>query len=294
MRIVFCGLPLGALLLQHDGHEIALAAISRAGASGTRRLSRRVGQKRVLVQPDLAAMGPRVRELGPDLLVSWFWTKRIPPEIVGAARLGAFNVHPSLLPRHRGADPIFWTIDAGDAVTGVTAHRLEDRYDTGTIYAQRELRVDASWNAWTLALQLDRLSLALLRDTVARFARGEIPAATPQDEALATHAPSPSDDDLTIQWDDDAERIARRIRAAAPWPGMLTEISDHALLITRAEPTDEVPRALRPAEATILEGTVVVRTRDRGLRLLAARDADTDAELGANDLASLITSALRR
>jgi len=292
LRIFFCGLPLGALSLDHDGHEIVLAAISRSEASGTRRLSRRLGRDRVLVKPDLAELTERVRALRPDLVVSWFWTKRIPPAILESARLGGFNVHPSLLPRHRGADPIFWTIDSGDVITGVTAHRLEARYDTGTVYAQREIAVDPSWNAWTLALRLDRLSLGLLRDTVARFARGETLATEPQDESRATHAPTPSDDDLVVEWDDDAERIARRIRAASPWPGMWTELAEHPVLITRAEPTDDVPRALMPAEAAIVNGSVVVRTRDRGLRLISARDAETDAELGPADLASFITLAL--
>ena len=285
-------MPLGALALDADGHTIVCAAISRTNASGTRRLSRRLGQERVLVKPDLGELTDEVRALRPDLVVSWFWTKHIPPAIIATARLGAFNVHPSLLPRHRGADPIFWAIDSGDDVTGATAHRLDDRYDAGSIYAQREIRIDPSWNAWTLALRLDRLSLRVLRDMVSCFARGEVPTPTPQDETRATHAPAPSDDDLVVQWSDGADRIARRVRAASPWPGMLTEIAEHPILITRAEATDDVPRALRPAEAAIVNGCVVVRTGDRGLRLIAARDAETDAELGASDLASLITLAL--
>lgn len=291
LRIVFCGLPMGALALAHDGHDIVLAAIGRSDASGLRRLTRVLGRERVLVKPDLAAHAKRIEALAPDLVVSWFWTKRIPTAVVRAAKVDAFNVHPSLLPRHRGADPIFWTIDSGDAITGATAHRLEDRYDTGTIYAQRTIAVDPAWNAWTLALRLDRVTLALLRETVAGFARGETPEARPQDEALATHAPTPSDDDLVVQWkNDDAERIARRIRAAAPWPGMLTEVGDRALLITRAEVTEDVPRALQPAEAALVHGCVVVRARDRGLRLISARDAETDAELSPGELAGLITS----
>ncbi|WP_394833942.1 hypothetical protein LVJ94_46300 [Pendulispora rubella] len=281
---------MGALALRHDGHDIVLAAISRSDASGLRRLTRVLGRERVLVKPDLAAHAERVKELEPDLVVSWFWTKRIPTAVIRAAKLDAFNVHPSLLPRHRGADPIFWTLDAGDAITGATAHRLEDRYDTGTIYAQRTMAVDATWNAWTLALKLDRVTLALLRETVARLARGETLEARPQDEALATHAPTPSEDDLVVQWNDDADRIARRIRAAAPWPGMLAEIGERAILITRAEPTDDVPRALQPAEAALVHGCVVVRAGDRGLRLISARDADTDEELSPSELADLITS----
>ncbi|WP_394824131.1 methionyl-tRNA formyltransferase [Pendulispora albinea] len=244
------------------------------------------------MKPNLDELAPRVRALRPDLVVSWFWTNRIPRPIFEAAPFGGLNVHPSLLPRHRGADPYFWTIDSGDPITGVTAHRIDEHYDTGAIYAQREMPVDPSWSAWTLARKLDRPSLALLRETVARFARGEPPTAVPQDESRATDAPAPSDDDLVVQWKDTSDRIARRIRAASPWPGMWAEIGHHPVLITRAEPTDDVPRALMPTEAAVVNGSVVVRTGDRGLRLISGRDVDTDLELGTKELASLITLAL--
>ena len=99
----------------------------------------------------------RVRAAAPDLLVSWFWTKRIPARLLSVAP--AVGVHPSLLPRHRGPDPYFWAIDAGDETTGVTAHRLDATYDTGPILAQRTLEIRPSWDAWRLARALDRPSL---------------------------------------------------------------------------------------------------------------------------------------
>jgi methionyl-tRNA formyltransferase len=289
MRIVFCGLPLAALLLLEDGHAVPLAAICRRSAIGTRRLKRKLGEESVLVTPNLSspAVVERIRALEPDLLVSWFWTKRIPRAVLEIPRFGAVGVHPSLLPRHRGPDPYFWAIRSGDAVTGVTAHRLEEEYDTGGIYGQRSLTLDPSWNAWTLARRLDRPSLSLLRETVARFAREGAISAAAQDESRVTSAPEPGEDELELHWDDDAETIARYIRAAAPSPGMITEIGDRVVFVTRAEPTDDVPRALVPGEAAVVNGFAVVRTRDRGVRLLAAQDEE-DVALGPGDLAALV------
>ena len=74
--------------------------------------------------------------------------------VLEVAPLGAIGVHPSLLPRHRGPDPYFWAIESGDLETGVTAHRLEEEYDTGAILAQRRLAIDASWNSWTRWLKV--------------------------------------------------------------------------------------------------------------------------------------------
>jgi methionyl-tRNA formyltransferase len=272
---------------------VALAALSRPGAVGARRLKRVLGPARVLDRPDVTKreLADRVRALEVDLVVSWFWTTRLPRTVLGLAPLGAVGVHPSLLPRHRGPDPYFWAIESGDAVTGVTAHRLADAYDTGAILAQRTLAIDPSWSAWTLAKRLDRPSLALLREVVGKFAAGSPPPDVPQDEALATQAPEPRDALLSLSWDDPAEAIVRRIRAASPWPGAFVSLGDDVVTITRAQVTDDLPKALVAGEAAVRkDGVAVVRARDRGVTLLAGRDED-EGELDTAALAALVRGA---
>ncbi|MDP9002044.1 MAG: hypothetical protein M3O46_18275, partial [Myxococcota bacterium] len=175
MRIAFFGLPLAALLLDRDGHDVVWAGVRRPTAIGTRRLARRIGSDRVHVAPDAtdAAVQKELRASRPDILVSWFWTKKIPASLLRLAP--SFGVHPSLLPRHRGPNPYFWTIDAGDETTGVTAHELDDEYDTGAILGQHTLPLDSAWDAWGLARALDRPGLALLLDTARAFAEGHPP-----------------------------------------------------------------------------------------------------------------------
>jgi methionyl-tRNA formyltransferase len=204
----------------------------------------------------------------PDLLVSWFFTAKLPMSVVRAARGGGIGVHPSLLPRHRGPDPYFAAIDQGDRVTGVTVHRIEAEYDTGAILATRELPIDPSWNAWQLARKLDRPSLALLRDTVRRMAAGEPLPEQPQDESRASHAPTPSDADCALSWSWPVERLLRRIRALAPSPGAFTEIGGAIVTILHARATHDFPRALSPGEGAVVGERAVVRAGDGAIELL--------------------------
>ncbi len=297
MRIAFFGLPVGALLLAGDGHEVAWAGICRSGALGTRRLVRLLGDKRVRVVPDASsdAILAEVRDARPDLVVSWFWTKKIPPSILRLAP--SFGVHPSLLPRHRGPDPYFWAIDAGDATTGVSAHVLDDEYDTGAILGQRSLRIDPTWDAWRLARALDRPSLELLRDLARSFAEGRALRARAQDERMATPAPEPADADLALQWSWPAERIERRVRAAAPWPGAWTEIGDRIVTLVRVRVTRDFPRALGPGEASIrADGMAVVRASDDAVELVEGRGeieghGEIDVPLSSRALARLVDAA---
>jgi methionyl-tRNA formyltransferase len=293
LRIVFFGLPLAAVLLARDGHDIALASFSFAGAVGERRARWLLGGGRVLVKPRASdpALLARVRALAPDLLVSWFWTTRLPMDLVRAARLGGVGAHPSLLPRHRGPDPTYWAIASGDEVTGVTVHRIEEEYDTGEILAQESLRIAPAWNAWSLARALDRPSLRLLRATVARFARGERVEGVPQDPAQATEAPFLDDEACAIRWTWPSERVLRHIRALAPAPGAWTEIEGQLVSILRAAPAAKYPRALRPGEGVVEGGRVLVRTLDGAVELLRAEIGGEPA--GPEELAALFLSRSR-
>lgn len=293
MRIAFVGLPLAALLLAADGHDIVWAGICRRDAIGIRRLRRTIGRERVVMVPDLAKSVGAIREANPELLVSWFWTKRVPRAVRELAPLGSVGVHPSLLPRHRGPDPTFWAIDSGDTETGVTAHTLDEEYDTGAILGQKRLAIDPEWSAWRLAKKLDRPSLALLREVVGAWARGAAPVPRQQDEAAATLAPAPDDALLELRWREPAEAIVRRVRAASPWPGAFTEIGDEVLVLTRVRATRDVPKALEHGEACVRkDGVAVVRAGDGGVELLAGRRDEDDRELDGAELAAIVSASV--
>lgn len=287
VRIAYVGLPLGALLLARDGLDLVWVGLSRRDSLGTRR-ARRVFGPRLAIAPKLdGATLAAVRGAGANYLVSWFWTKRVPPSWLRAFSGRTLGVHPSLLPRHRGPDPIFWAIDQGDRETGVSAHRLEEAYDVGDVLAQRTIAIDDRIDGWRLAKRLDRPSLGLLRELMGLAARGEDLVAMPQDEALATEAPSLEEEDLAIVWSWDARRILLRIRAAAPWPGAWTEIGERVVTVERAAVYEEAPRALRPGEAWVHGGRVFVCAGRGAVELLRVRLED-ERVLAGPAIASLL------
>lgn len=268
LRVAYFGLPLGACLLHADGHELRLAVLPPVEGPGQRRLSRLLGSERIVRASELGErLDERVEEAlvrdAPDLIVSWFWTRRISARVLATARLGGIGAHPSLLPRHRGPDPYFWAIDSGDSETGVTVHRLTERYDEGDILDARALAI-GDRDSWQLARALDRPSLELLRARVHAFARGEAPHGAPQDEALATLAPLPSGDELRVDFRWPSERALRRIRALSPVPGLALDVEGLELTILRARVAGSFPLALEPGEAAVFgePPTLVLRTGD--------------------------------
>ncbi len=289
MRVAFFGLPLAALLLERDGHELVYVGLCRSEAPGTRRLRDRAITR---MQPNLdsAAEVTAIADAKPDLIISWFWTKRLPSTLLTIAP--GFGVHPSLLPRHRGPDPTFWTIDCGDPIAGVTAHVLEAEYDTGDILGAATLVVDPTWSAWRLAKKLDTPSIALMRQIAMAYAQGHPPKRVAQNESLATLAPVPTDDDLELDWKLSATDLARRVRAASPYPGAFAFFGEQVVSLLRAQPTDRFPRALSVGEAAVEDGFAVIRCGAGALQLHEGRIDNEEGEtpLSSSKLATLITS----
>jgi methionyl-tRNA formyltransferase len=281
--VAYFGLPLGALLLARDGVELSLAVLSPVEAPGRRRLFGLLGSRaldaRAFETPDAleAAVDRRLETSSPDLIVSWYFTRRLPARWLALPPLGAIGAHPSLLPRHRGPNPFFAAIDQGDAVTGVSVHRLVERYDEGAVLLREQLRVGER-NSWQLARALDRPSLALLRQVVQRLSSGEPLVEQAQDESLASWAPEPEGDLLRVDWRWSTERVLRRIRALSPVPGLALEIRGVALFVTEASHTEDFPAALLPGEAAVGPAAVVVRTADGAVAIHRATLADDMSE----------------
>jgi methionyl-tRNA formyltransferase len=250
----------------------------------------------VLARPDLEqpAVLALLRSARPDVVLSWFWPKRIPEAVLALAPLGAFGVHPSLLPRWRGPDPYFWAIDAGDAYTGVTLHRLDAAYDTGDIVAQMRVAIGPTDNAWTLAKRLDKPSLALLVEAATQLLAGAPLAGVPQDEASATAAPQPDDDALALDFRQPAANLVRRIRALAPWPGAYASLGEHEVEIVAARTyAPALPRALEPGDAVLSPQGVVICAGAGGVLLQRVRDAQGRYLRGA-EVAQLFPQGLFR
>jgi methionyl-tRNA formyltransferase len=284
-RVAYFGLPLVGWLLHREGFEVTLAVLPPMAAPGKRRLSHAL-PGRVIAAED-GEHEIRARLGAPDLIVSWYYSRRISGEVLRAARLGAIGAHPSLLPRHRGPNPFFAAIDAGDVETGVTVHRLEEAYDTGDMLMKESLAL-GDRDAWQLARALDRPSVRLLLRAARAFRDGRAPSGETQDESLATWAPEPAGDMLRVDWRWPTDRVLRRIRALSPVPGLALSIGDADLFVTRARETSDFPRVLVPGEAARVAAGIVVRTGDSAVILERAQrdEGETETVVDAQGIAA--------
>ncbi len=203
--------------------------------------------------PRDADLWQRLRDLEPDVVVSAAYGGILPGRVLDLPRLGAVNVHPSLLPRYRGPDPVRRALWNGDAETGVTIQRMARQVDAGDILRQEVVPVDPDDNAGALTERLaeigGRLLLRALRDLATERA-----APQSQDAASATQAPKIRPEEEVSDFEPPAAVLAARARALAPRPSLRTP-GGLKLLEVRAlaESSSEAP------------GTVVGLRKDQGL-----------------------------
>src|SRR5690606_23817160 len=156
--------------------------------------------------------------LGLDAAIVVAYGLILPKALLDAPRLGAFNLHASLLPRWRGAAPIQRAIMAGDKITGVQVMRREAGLDTGPVLASAGTAISAEDTAGTLHDRLAALGAGLLVDTLAKLERGEA-AETPQAGEDVTYAHKITPAETRIDWARPAHEIDCMIRGLSPTPG---------------------------------------------------------------------------
>jgi methionyl-tRNA formyltransferase len=194
----------------------------------------------------------RLRELAPDLIVTVAFGRLIPPEVLAIPSRGAINLHPSLLPRYRGAAPIPRAIAGGDPETGVTMLHISDELDAGDIIAQRVVPIHPEDTTETLELRLAREGAELLVEAIRLLEAGTAPR-RPQDPSQVTQAPKLSREEAAIRWTDPAVRITNLVRALIPWPVAHTTCNGELLKIWRATALPSAPGGPQGPPGTILQ-----------------------------------------
>ena len=166
-----------------------------------------------------------IKNLQPDLILLTAYGKIIPSVLLKLPPKGFINLHPSLLPKWRGATPIQSTILADDKEAGVTLFLMDKQIDHGpiiqnTVYSIQYTRITYS----ELSKQLAEIGADLIIKTIPRWLNGEI-IPLPQDESLATYCHKITSEDEKINWQTSAEEIDRKVRALNPNPGVYFECS---------------------------------------------------------------------
>ena len=174
------------------------------------------------------------KKLNPDLAVVSAYGKIIPKSILKILPGRFINIHPSLLPKYRGASPIQAAILNGDSQTGVTIMLLNEGLDTGDILSQKRMAIPKAATAGSLHDQLAKTGADLLLETIPDYLSGRI---TPkkQDNQRASFTKQISKDDGRIIWPAPALKIERQIRAMTPWPAAWTKFNQISIKISQAE-----------------------------------------------------------
>jgi methionyl-tRNA formyltransferase len=172
-------------------------------------------------------------DFGPDGLLLVAYGQLVPASLLALAPRPPLNVHPSLLPRHRGAAPAAATILAGDVIAGVSLMVMVERLDAGPIVAQWSVELNGREDTPALEARLGALAAEEVPPELERWAAGELEA-RPQDERLATLVRPFTRADGWIHWRRPAIEIDRQVRAFQPWPGAWTTVDGRRLHIRRA------------------------------------------------------------
>jgi methionyl-tRNA formyltransferase len=210
----------------------------------------------------------RFAALQPDLILSVYYRHMISTKILGLARLGAFNLHGSLLPKYRGRAPINWAVLHGEPRIGMTLHRMLKAPDAGAIVDQDGVDLgprDTAEQAFRKVLPCARRVLARQIDALLAGTAHE----TPQDESQSTYFGGRTPEDGRIDWRQSSRQVFNLIRAVtAPYPGAFTDLGAVRLMVWWAEP--DSPAALgrhgRPGEV-LATAPLVVATGDGALEL---------------------------
>ncbi len=244
MKIVFFGTPEFSIPslreLAQTEHELILVVT---------RPDKPVGRRRTITSPPIVEVAQdlgidviqpknlkgesaanRIKAAAADVAVVVAYGKIIPPHLLEIPPLGMVNLHPSLLPRHRGPSPIQWALVSGDRVTGVTTMLLDEGMDTGPILLQERVEIDRRENAEMLSKRLADLGAGLVVRTLDRLRDGDLEARA-QPNKGATVTPMLRREFGQIDWSRPSVQLVNRLRGFTPWPGIHTAFRGDRLKI---------------------------------------------------------------
>jgi methionyl-tRNA formyltransferase len=250
MRIVFMGTPEFAVPtlrgLVHAGHEVVTVYTQPDKPQGRGRGLAFSAVKAAALDIGLTVHQPssltdevdRIAQLDPEVIIVAAFAQLLPKSILGIPPAGCLNVHPSLLPRHRGASPVDAAILAGDEFSGVSIMLMDEGWDTGAILARERMAIGPEDTTGTLTEKLADVGARLLVQTLPEWVGGNL-TPQPQSGERANYTPKITKQDGDIDWNLPAVDIWRRVRAFQPWPGCYTQWRGRLLKIIEAAPSVE-------------------------------------------------------
>ena len=231
-----------------------------------------------VVQPPTLKSAEAVAQLAdfrPDVVVVAAFGQILPQSVLEIPPYGCVNVHPSLLPKFRGASPVASAILSGEEITGVTIMLQEAGLDTGPVLARAAISISPHDNTGSLTGKLSLISVYLLQEALGGWLRGEI-VPRPQNEAEATYYAHLTKEEGEIDWQLSAVEIWRRVRAFNPWPGCYTKWHGKQLKIIEAVVLPEKGR--KAGEVVALPGGEAAMGVGTGDGILGVREVQLEGK----------------
>jgi methionyl-tRNA formyltransferase len=223
-----------------------------------------------VVQPPSLKVPEAIEQLAdfkPDVIVVAAFGQLLPKPVLELPRLGCLNIHPSLLPKFRGASPLAAAILAGDKFSGVSIIRLDEGMDSGPVLARAQIPIADSDTTASLGEKLSLVGAGLLGEVLVGWVRGEI-SPQPQDDTKATYCQPIAKEDGEIDWKLPALEIWRRVRAFYPWPGSFSRWRSRTLKIIEAAPLAPKTKAKVGEVVALDSGGFGIGTGDGILNIL--------------------------
>jgi len=276
MRVIFFGTSEFAVpsleRLAAQGHAVVMCVTQPDRPQGRGLVREPSPVKRAALRLKLPLAQPERLEAGPlasrhsDVGVVAAYGQLIRKEALGLPAHGMLGVHPSLLPKYRGAAPVAWTLLNGDAETGVTIFRLNERLDAGEILLRRAVPVAPDDTTQLLTERLAQLGAEALIETLALLERGQA-RGEPQREPEASLAPKLTKAQAAMDWHASAAVLDRLVRAMIPWPVAVTSWRGTPVKIWKAALSTAPSRASAGSIVAVTERGIVVAAGEGALEI---------------------------
>lgn len=194
-----------------------------------------------VLQPEKISGSPEMEEiigLNPDLIITAAFGQFLPETLLKAPKLGAINVHASLLPKYRGGAPVHYSIIKGDSETGVTIMRMVKKMDAGDMLSQKAIPISKTDDVGSMFDKLSILGKEMLLEMLPEFIAGNIKE-IPQDESLVTYSPNITREEEQIDWNKTSDLIDCQVRGMRPWPVAFTTYQKTRVKLWDTTPLDE-------------------------------------------------------
>jgi len=195
----------------------------------------------------------------------------LPKEVLAASRLGAINIHGSLLPKYRGAAPVQWAIANCEQTTGLTVFLLDEKMDHGPVLEQKEIEIEQNDTTEILLKKMVTPGCEALDNTLAKLQSGNF-TALEQNHKQASPAPKLKKEDGLIDWNMSVLQIHKRLCAFTPWPGAYTSLNGQKIFLRKTDVRATLhgcpDYTLKPGEILIQKNAVFAGTGNGILSIL--------------------------